>query len=406
MKVIALITAGFLFLTTLESWAFIWIAGRWFMSSRHGSITLGTVKRWLDKGLITRTTNQVKIFVNKNGKWIILTVGLSTVLPEVLRRIEAMQYCYALHDPTGAYAVIQSYSSRVRVSYDDSPRVSQFWTYDYSCDGYSRDGSDPNSVRFPLYYVYRLEQGRSGMSFWTYLPAEGTYTLRSRDRNPVTCTVTIRWLLPLRECNTPEDRSWENERRDVPVRIYPNPLDFIRPDIVENDPALRYLRDEYNRIANDASIPNVSSDLVGLSLPQIGWNIPPEEAIDSDAESSERPRPSTASSDRPADSPDIPRNEDRPRDEDLPSPPGFDTSLPSLEKRSFPVGLINNLIENHPLFRILHNVQFDAGSGGSCEIGSGTFRISFCEHAWVLNLMGAIIVPIAFLIGLFGWRND
>ncbi len=402
IRLIALITASFLFLSTVESWASIWIAGRWFASSRYATLTLGVIKRWLDRGLITRTSNQVKIFVNKNGKWIILTVGLSTVLPEVQRRLEAMQYCYKLENPTGAWVAIISSSSRVGVSYANSHNSSRFWTYEYSCSGYSANGSDP--IYFTLYYVYRLPPpGYSGLLFEAFLPAEGSYTLRSRDRNPVTCNVQIRWLLPLRECDVVEDRSWENERRDVPIRIYPNPLDFIRPDVVESDPALRYLRDEYNRIAADPSIPNVSSDLAGVSIPYIGWNIAPEEAIDYESERSD-PKPS--SRDTPADQPaDRPRDESRDKPEDLPVP-GFDTSLPTPEKRPFPVELLNSLVQNHPLLRVLQGITFDAGSGGSCVIGSGLFTIDFCDHAWVLNLMGAIIVPVAFLVGLFGWRND
>ena len=393
IRVLSLVVAGFLFLSTLESWASVWIAGRWFMSSRHASISLGTVKRWLDRGLITRTSNQVKVFVNRNGKWILLTVGLSTVLPEVLRRMEAMQYCYTLHSSTGAYAVIQSYSSRVFVSYADHSRSSDFWTYDYSCSGYSVRGSDPNAARFPLYYVYK--RSGSGLSFWAYLPAEVSLTLRSRDSNPVTCSVQVRWLLPLRECNAPLDNDWENERRDVPVRLFPNVGDFIRPDVIESDPTLRYLRDEYNRIANDTSIPNVSSDILGLSLPRIGWAIPQEEAIDADAESSEGARPSAGSTD------DIPRDQDRPRDEDLPSVPGFDTSLPSVDRRPFPVDLVNSIVQSHPLLRVLQGVSLDAGGGGSCVIGSSPFRFDFCQFQWVLNLMGSLIVFVAFLTGLF-----
>jgi len=382
LKLIASAVLVFLLISVLEGWAGYWLVGRWFISSRHASITLGKVKQWMDRGLVTASTQQVKIFFQRNGKWILLTLALNQVIPEVQRRIQATQYCYVFYNSTGAYAVIQSYSSRVFVSYADNSRSSQFWTYEYSCDGWSRDGSYP--VSFPLYYVYRLESG--GLQFWAYLPSEISLTLRSRDSNVVTCTVQTRWLLPLRECGSPADNTWQNEMRKVPVRVFPNPSDFLRDDIISQDPALRWLRDEYQRIASDSSIPLIPADaLDGVELPSIDWTIPEEEALDETSSTSQ-------SSDQTTDTPT--------------NIPGFDTDLPNIQKRPFPVELLNNIVHNHPLLRILTNVNFDAGSGGSCRVGSGVFTIEFCDHAWVLNLMGAIIVPVSFLVGLFGWRND
>jgi len=383
MRFVALFVAVFIFLSSLESWAGFWVASRWFVSSRYAGVSLGTVKNLLDRGIINSATQQAKVFVRKNGKWILLVLGLSQVISEVQSRIEAMQYCYVLHSSTGASAAIQSYSSRVLVSYADNSRSSQFWTYDYSCDGWSRDGSDP--VHFPLYYVYKLSQsGNTGLQFWAYLPAEVSLTLRSRDRNPVNCAVQTRWLLSLRECNTPADSSWQNERRRVPVRVFPNVSDFLRDDVINSDPALRWLRDEYQRIASDSSIPTIPSDaLDDLELPSVDWSIPEEEVVDGSATSSGE-------------------FEGSQEGEGQVSIPGLDTKLEPVQRKSFPLELINQLVQNHPLLRILSSVRFDVSGGGSCVFGEGYFTIDFCRWQWVLNLMGSFLVPLAFLYGLLG----
>jgi hypothetical protein len=181
----------------------------------------------------------------------------------------------------------------------------------------------------------------------------------------------------------------------------------VRPDVIENDHSLRWLRDEYQRIAQDTSIPTIG-DLSGVVLPSVGWAIPPEEALDSASEegSTSSSSSSGSSSGSTSGSGSGSGSGERENNPDFPAVPGFDTSLPSLEKRPFPVELINSLVQNHPFLRILQQVNFDVDGSGSCEIGSGVFTINFCSYAWVFNLMGAIIVPVAFLYGLFGWRND
>jgi hypothetical protein len=390
IRIISLFVSVFLFLSSIEAWSAFWLAGRWYVSSRFATVSLGTVKTWLDRGIVSGATQQAKVFIQRNGKLILLTLALSQVIPDVQRRIEASQYCYTLYSSTGAFAVIQSYSSRVFVSYADSSRSSQFWSYEYFCDGYSRDGSDPNAARFPLYYVYKLPgSGQSGMQFWAYLPAQVSFTLRSRDRNVVTCTVNTRWLMSLRECNSPVDRSWENERRRVPVRVFPNPSDFLRDDAIARDPSLQWLTDQYNRIARDNTIPQIPADALGdLTLPQVDWSVSPDEALDDAAESSRA-------------------NEGSREGEGDISFPGFNTDLEVPAKRSFPLELVNNLVQSHPLLRVLQGVGIDTGSGGSCVIGSRPFEFDFCPFQWVLNLMGAVIVFVGFLTGLF-WagRSD
>jgi hypothetical protein len=382
-RVIALITFFFLFLTTLESWAGFWLAGRWYVSSRFATVSLGTIKSWLDRGIINSSTQAVKIFIQRNGKWILLTLGLSQVIPEVQQRIQASQYCYDPNPITDTssmlYLYVGSYSSRVSFSHPHSP-YTLFYTLSGSCSGTTREGSGPYYLT--TYRVYRFEQNR-----WTpyALAAKpGTYTLTSRDG--ITCTATLGWPIPLQPCGSVD--AWQNERRQVPVRVFPNVNDFLRDDVIARDPALQWLRDEYQRIASDTSIPTIPADALGdLELPSIDWAISPDEALDFVSERGS------------------PREVSREVEGDI-SIPGFDTNLPSLERRPFPIELINNLVQNHPLLRILQGVNFGAGSGGSCQVGSGIFTVDFCPYQWIFNLMGAIIVPIAFFIGLFGWRND
>ncbi len=400
MRFLALLVAGFLFVSSLEAWAGYWLAGRWFIGSRFATVSLGTVKNWLDRGIIRPTTQTAKIFVNRYGKIILLTLGLSQVIPEVEQRIQAMQYCY---DPNPIseqnnqlYISVGSYSDRVSFSRPYHP-YTLFYELTSSCERTAYQGSGPYYLT--TYRVYRWEPGVGRWVGYALVAQPGTYTLVSRDG--VRCTATLTWRIPLQPCSQAQDQAWQNERRQVPVRVFPNPADFVRPDVIEADPSLRWLRDEYNRIARDPAIPLIPSDaLRGLDLPRVDWDIPPEEAIDSAAESSrDAPRPST---DAPPDAPprDRPRDEDRPRDDSL-SVPGFDTSLPGVERRSFPSELINTIVQSHPLLRVLQGVSLDVGGGGSCVVGSPPFQISFCDYAWVFNLMGGVIVFAAFLTGLF-----
>ena len=405
LRLIALIVSVFLFFSTLESWAY-WLAGRWFVSSRYASLSLAVVKRWLDRGIISSSTRIAKVFINRYGKMILMTLALS----EVLRELEDLQrqqgagsICY-LPTPT-------NYSLRVYVGSTSSVYFGRSYYPGYTYTVRSLGGQSCNGEgSVPTYRVYRYDAGfqawvNSIPGYEGWVPVPGTYKVGS-------CEVEVELKIPPCPFSASPNQSvvyapapalhLERERRDVPVRVYPNPADFVRPDVIESDPALRYLRDEYNRIAQDTSIPVIPSDaLSGVELPSIGWTIPPEEAIDTKSESSQD-KPSTyTSTDKPADQP-----ADKPSDEaPSVSVPGFDTSLPSIERKPFPFELIDSLVQNHPLLKVIRNINFDAGIGGSCVIGSGTFTISFCEHTWILNLMGAIIVPVAFLVGLFG-RND
>jgi hypothetical protein len=381
MRVLSLLVTVFFLLSSFEAWAGYWLAGRWFISSRYATLTLGVVKGWLDRGLISSGTQYAKIFLNRNGKWILLTLGLSQVISEVQQRLQASQYCYQVTNFTTYMSISPSSTPSISFNLNYSPHTN-FYSYTFNCTGgITSQGSNPYPLR--QYDIYKLPPpGYSGLSYYASIPEPGIYTLTTKD-GVRTCTVEIRMTYPLSACGSAS--TWEDQKRQVPVRVFPNPLDFIRPDVVSQDPSLSWLRDEYNRIASDTSIPTIPSG--DLDLPSVDWSIPPDEALDFSSEEGST------------------REGSREGDTDI-SFPGLDTSLPTLEKRPFPIELINSLVQNHPLLRILQGINFDVGSSGSCVIGSGVFTFDFCPYAWIFNLMGAIIVPVAFFVGIFGWRND
>jgi len=383
---IALVVAVFIFFSTVEA-AGYWLAGRWFVSSRYASVNLQTVRNWLDRGIITRTTQQAKIFIQHHGKWIVLTLGLSQIIREVENIQSSTQYCYL----PSSERLYSGWTSWGTLSIDNSGNEpSRFYEVSYSsrCKGGS-------GVYLPAVEIRKWTRSISTERYeWVWyalVPAEGTYTYTGSDGNRCQVTITLRnvgGVCPFDVTQAPSevDEVDLSQRRQVPVKVFPRVEDFVRPDVIEADPALRWLREQYDRISRDSSIPLIPSDaLEDLELPSVDWSISPDEAIDFPAG-----RGSTREGSREMDT----------------SIPGFDTSLPSVDKKPFPIQLINSIINNHPLLRILQGIDLNVSGVGSCTVGSGTFRISFCEHAWVLNLMGAIIVPLAFLAGLFGWRSE
>jgi hypothetical protein len=390
-----LITAFFLLLTSLESWAGYWLAGRWFISSRYASLTLGVVKRWLDRGLITSSIQFAKVFINRNGKWILLTLALSQVLTELenlQRQQESGSICYLpVQTNYSLYASVSTSSVYISRSYYPGYTYTVRPVQGQNCSG---GGS------LPTYRVYRYDPSlrawvNSIPGYEGWVPVPGTYMIGS-------CELEIALSIPscpfsaspnssVVYAPAPSLPNLDQERRQVPVRVFPNPSDFVRPDIVAQDPALSYLRDEYQRISADSSIPTIPSDaLSGVELPEIGWSIPGEEALDSSAEGSR----SQEGSQEGEGQGDI-------------SIPGLNTDLNIPAKRSFPVELINSIVQSHPLLRVLRGVSLDTGGGGSCVIGSRPFEFDFCPFQWVLNLMGGVIVFVAFITGLVGsGRSD
>lgn len=367
LRVLSLFVVAFLFLSTVESWAGYWLAARWFISSRYASVPLGTVKLWLDRGIITTATRTAKVFIQRNGKWILLTLGLSSVLSELQNIMQSSKYCYIFKDNVTAQVYVAAYSNQVSFTFNYAPNT-RFYTLSSSCSGTTRQGA---AISVPVYEVYER-----GVLFSAMIPPQGTYTLVTPDG--VKCTATVSWTMPLQQCGSSSQSDWQNERRKVPVQVFPNPADFVRDDVIARDPALSWLRDQYQNISADSSIPTIpDSDLVGVELPQVDWSIPPEEAIDHDSESSQTGE----------------------KGEGVVDVPGLDTSLRPVERKSFPVELIDSIVQNHPLLRIFSNVHIDTGSG-TCLIGSHPFQFNFCDWGWVLNVMGGVIVFVAFLTGL------
>jgi hypothetical protein len=379
MRVISLVVAGFLFLSTFEAWGGFWLAGRWYVSSRFATVSLGTVKSWLDRGIVSGTTQTAKVFIQRNGKWILLTLGLSQVISEVQNLQTGSRYCYI---PSGSiYVVWTSWGSLI--VYDGGNNPQHFYTFSYPSSCYSGYAYIP-AVEIRGW----MRPWNSADYQWVWLasvPAPGTYNVGG-------CSVTFSLRNVGSVCpssvNQPPSVDW-NQRRQVPVRVFPDVSSFVRPDVIEGDPSLRYLRDEYQRLSQDASIPTIPADMMGdLELPSVDWSISPEESLDHVSESS---RPSEREGEGSGDI----------------SVPGLDTNLNIPERRSFPVELLNSIVQSHPLLRVLQGVSLDVGGGGSCRVGSGSFTFDFCPYAWVLNLMGSVIVFVAFLTGLF-WagRSD
>ncbi len=381
MRFIALLVAGFLFLSSLEAWAGYWLGGRWLISSRYASLTLGKVKQWMDRGIITSTTQTAKVLIQKNGKWILLTLGLSQVILEVQRRAQGVNNCYI---PSGSIRVAWNvFGSFVVEHHGYSPRELYTVSYSRTCTS--------GSANVPAVEVWQWYPDQRRWRFRAFVPNSISVVV---GNCPVEITLLVQNPCPsgITSGNAPApSQAWQNERRRVPVRVFPRVEHFVRPDVVEADSSLRWLRDEYQRISNDPSIPLIPSDALGdLDLPSIDWAIPPDEALDHASESS---RPGEGSREGEVEG-------------DL-SFPGLNTDLNIPERRSFPSELLNSIVQSHPLLSVLQGVSLDAGGGGSCVIGSRPFEFDFCSFGWVLNLMGAVIVFVAFLTGLF-WagRSD
>ncbi len=396
MRLIASLVALFLFLSTVESWAGFWLAGRWFVSSRYASVSLATVRQWLDRGIISRTTEWAKVFIQRNGKWLILTIGLSQIIPEVEKLRNTGAVCYNTTPNPGFDTVrcsIQRYG--VICSTGGAEAYYSAVAEDERCIGVY------GSVSAGFLYFWD-ESSNSWVRRPYRVPFPGRHYLGKRlyGNSYIDCYISVSVnVSPCPFSSTsatvpgypPSQVDW-NQRRQVPVRVFPRVEDFVRPDVISADPSLRWLRDEYERLSRDASIPTIPADLLGdLELPQVDWSISPDEAIDHTAE-----RGSTREGTREG---------SREGDLDL-SVPGLNTDLDMPAKRPFPVELINSLVQNHPLLRVLQGVSLDAGGGGSCVFGSQPFVIDMCNWQWVLNLMGSFLVPLAFLYGLLGGRND
>jgi len=370
MRVLSLFVAVFIFLSVVSAWAGFWLAGRWYVSSRYATLSLATVKSWLDRGIINRGTQQVKVFINKHGKWILLTLALSEVIREVESLSSSSQVCYipAPHRPP----IYAGWTSWGTLSTDGRGIEPQ----NYFTVSYSRT-CNSGGANLPVVEIRRWQRYE-----WVYeaeIPAPGTYMIGQ-------CQVTyslrnVGGVCPSDVTQAPSevDEVDLSQRRRVPVKVFPRVEDFVRPDVVSADASLRWLRDEYQRIASDSSIPTIPSDALGdLELPSVDWSISPDEAL---------------------------REGEGAREGDI-SVPGLDTDLSIPKRRSFSVELINSVVQSHPLLRVLQAVSVDASGVGSCSIGSDPFRVDFCQWQWVLNAMGGLIVFVAFMTGLIWSRGE
>jgi len=377
MRVLSLFVVVFVFFSTIEVWAGYWLAGRWYVSSRYASVSLSTVRKWMESGVITRTTHQAKIFIQRHGKWIVLTLGLSQIVKEIEGVQTSVQYCY-LPSSGMIYSGWTIGGNLVINVGGDNP--SRFYEVSYTpCSGGS-------SLYLPAVEVREWVGHR-----WVHVatvPASGTYTYTCGGGRQVQVVITLKVsnVCPSDVTQPPREGEVDwSQRRHIPVKVFPNVGEFLRPEVIEGDPALRWLRDEYERILADSSIPLIPSDaFYDLEIPSVDWSISPEEAVDFSSE-----RGSTRGSDI-----DVPV---------FSLDPSFDVP----EKKSFPIQLVNQLVENHPILRALQGIKIDAVGGGSCVFGSQPFVISMCDWRWVLNLMGSFLVVLSFLYGLgIGGRGD
>jgi hypothetical protein len=391
IRVLSLLVVGFLFVSTVEVFAGYWLLGRWFVSSRYASVSFAAVRNWLNRGIVSRATEWAKVFLRVNGKWIVLVLGLSQVIPEVERLLNNSSLCYV--------PIQRSFLLRAGFT-TNHEFVIYYGLYQIPTSYYTASvlgNRCVNTDYIPAYPVYRYDGQR-----WLLhdnVPVPGTYRVgieRDTGRpcevtisvNFSPCSFTVSNPIPSVVSGDPP-RVDLSQRRRVPVRVFPNPADFVRPDVIANDPSLQWLRDEYQRVVNDPSIPTIPEDALGdLELPSVDWSIPEEEAVDSSATSSRE-------------------FEGSQEGEGQVSVPGLDTKLDPVQRKPFPIELINQLVQNHPLLRILSSVSLDAAGGGSCVVGSEPFIIDMCGWQWVLNLMGSFLVPLAFLFGLgIGGRSE
>ncbi len=385
MRRASLLLAVLFLAFTVEAWAGAWVlAGRWFISSRYATVSLASVKRLLDAGIITRSTAWVKTFVNRNGKWILLTIGLSQVLQELDSAQQSYTYCYTpVDDPY--FRVSASYNSQGVPVIGSVAGGNDMWTARVLGSGCSGSGS------IPAYQSYSWDRAANIWRRHVRIPSDGTHRVGNCD---------IQVVVKIDQCSFPYtnsstvqapapslDNSLSRRRREVEVQVLPNVSDFIREDVIAQNPELAQLRDEYQRIASDMSIPTVNlSDLADIVLPEITWNIPASESVAGSGSASGSGSGSGSSEgDVSLDYPEL------------------DSSLNVPSKRSFPSSLVDALVDAHPILRALYSVRLELGGlEGNCRLQDDMFIIDFCPYEWVFRAMGVVIVFIAYLVPFVG----
>jgi len=387
MRKVSLLVAILLLLFTVEAWAGAWVlAGRWFVSSRYATVSLASVKRLLDAGIITRSTAWIKTFINKNGKWILLTIGLSQILREIDEIQQGYTYCYTPVN-SSSFIVHATYNSQGVPVIGNVAGGNQLWSATALGSGCSGSGY------IPAHQSYVWDASRGVWRSHVRIPSAGVHRVGNCD---------IQVVLKIEECSFPYTASSTvqapapslderlNRRREAEIQVLPNVSDFIREDVIAQNPELATLRDEYLRVLNDASIPMVNlSDLADIVVPDISWNIPMQESVDY------APSQGAGSQAGAGSGVDV-------------AYPDLDSSVEVPSKRSFPMQLVNALVDAHPILRALVSVRLELGNiQGSCRIEDGLFVVDFCPYEWVFRAMGVVIVFIAYLVPFVGMgRGD
>ncbi len=391
MRRASLLLAVLFLAFTVEAWAGAWVlAGRWFISSRYATVSLASVKRLLDAGIITRSTAWVKTFINRNGKWILLTIGLSQVLRELDNIQQSYTYCYTpVNDPN--FIVTASYNSQGVPVIASVVGGNDMWSARTLGSGCSGSGG------IPAYQAYYWDRSANVWRRHGRIPSDGIHRVANCD---------IQVVVKIDQCSFPYtnsssvqapapslDNSLSQRRREVEVQVLPNVSDFIREDVIAQNPELAQLRDEYQRIASDMSIPTVNlSDLGDIVLPEITWNIPASESVAGSGSAS------GSASGSGSGSGSVPSEGDVPLEY-----PDLDSSLNVPSKRAFPSALVDALVSAHPILRALSSVRLELGGlQGSCRLEDGMFVVDFCPYEWVFRAMGVVIVFIAYLVPLVG----
>jgi uncharacterized membrane protein YgcG len=398
MKRLSLLFAVLFLAFTVEASAnALVLAGRWFISSRYASLTLAAVKRLLDAGIIARSTAWIKTLIQRNGKWILLTLGLSEILQELDNIQQTYTYCYTPVN-SSSFVVSASYNSSGVPVIGSVAGGNQYWQATALGSGCSGSGS------IPAHQSYFWDRSANVWRAGPRVPVAGIHRVGNCD---------IQVVLKIEECSFPysgsstvnapapslDDRL--AQRRDVEVQVFPNVSDFIREDVIAQNPDLAYLRDEYQRILADNSIPMVQvADLGDVILPDITWDIPASESVDvpsSDAGSSSGSSSGSASGSGSA------TGSGSNEGSGSLDYPNLDSSVEVPAKRSFPSSLVNALVSAHPILRALSSVRLELGNlQPACRLQDGMFVVDFCPYEWVFRSMGVVIVFVAYLVPFVG----
>ena len=346
---------------TVEAQAWYILASR-FLVNR---LTVSSTPRLVGTLNLPAGTRYVKTFINRYGKWILLTIGVW----EMMRILESQGFCVQGSVDVRLTCGTDSTGNIVCQSGGhNSERLFEVIQISGSCYG--------------SWYVPYVKAVNPLLGYEALIPASGQYRF--------TCGSDVR-VFEVRHNIGPcgSSDSVLDQRKDLRVRVFPNPYDFFRDEVVNSSPELRTLKQMRDQVLSDSSIPfipepsltNVFPDLSNIDIVVRGDDLEIRDDVPEGAIERDIPR-------------DTPR--DTPRDEDI-SVPGLDSSVEIPHKRSLDDSIIQNILNAHPVLRTLSSISISASSG-SCVVGSHPFVFDFCPYAWVFSLMGAVIVFIASVL--------